>query len=56
MLEQLARGKSNEQIAAAAGLSPKTVRNVVTVLFDKLEVKSRAEAIVKAREEGFGGG
>lgn len=56
LLEQLARGKSNEQIAAAAGLSPKTVRNVVTVLFDKLEVKSRAEAIVKAREEGFGGG
>lgn len=56
LLEQLARGKSNEEIAAAAGLSPKTVRNVVSVLFDKLAVRSRAEAIVKAREAGFGGG
>jgi DNA-binding NarL/FixJ family response regulator len=55
LLEQLARGKSNDEIAAAAGISPKTVRNVVTVLFDKLAVRTRAEAIVKAREAGYGG-
>jgi pimeloyl-ACP methyl ester carboxylesterase/DNA-binding CsgD family transcriptional regulator len=54
LLEQLARGKSNQEIAAAAGISPKTVRNVVTVLFDKLGVHTRAEAIVKAREAGYG--
>jgi pimeloyl-ACP methyl ester carboxylesterase/DNA-binding CsgD family transcriptional regulator len=56
LLEQVARGKSNEEIAATAGISPKTVRNVVSVLFDKLAVHTRAEAIVKAREAGFGGG
>jgi pimeloyl-ACP methyl ester carboxylesterase/DNA-binding CsgD family transcriptional regulator len=54
LLEQLARGKSNQEIATAAGISPKTVRNVVTVLFDKLGVHTRAEAIVKAREAGYG--
>lgn len=54
LLEHLARGKSNEEIARAAGISPKTVRNVVSVLFDKLAVHTRAEAIVKAREAGYG--
>ena len=55
LLEQLAQGKSNDEIAKVAGISPKTVRNVVSVLFDKLAVHTRAEAIVKAREAGFGG-
>lgn len=54
MLELLAQGRDNSQIAAALGLSEKTIRNQVSAIFDKLEVESRAQAIVRARESGFG--
>jgi pimeloyl-ACP methyl ester carboxylesterase/DNA-binding CsgD family transcriptional regulator len=54
MLELLAQGRDNLQIAATLGLSEKTVRNQVSAIFDKLAVESRAQAIVKARESGFG--
>lgn len=53
-LELLARGLSNEEIATRLGISEKTVRNLVSTLFDKLGVPSRAQAIVKAREAGLG--
>lgn len=56
LLEELARGRSNDEIAATLGIRSKTVRNVVSVLFDKLGVPTRAAAIVKAREAGFGQG
>jgi DNA-binding NarL/FixJ family response regulator len=36
-------------------LSPKTVRNYVSSIFAKLQVTSRGEAIVRAREQGLGG-
>ena len=54
LLEFLARGLDNHQIAAHLELSEKTVRNMVSSVFDKLGVESRAQAIVKAREAGFG--
>ncbi len=54
LLEFLARGLDNHQIAAHLDLSEKTVRNMVSAVFDKLGVESRAQAIVKAREAGFG--
>ncbi len=54
LLELLARGLDNAQIAAHAGLSEKTVRNQVSVLFDKIDAANRAQAIVKARDAGFG--
>jgi pimeloyl-ACP methyl ester carboxylesterase/DNA-binding CsgD family transcriptional regulator len=54
LLELLAHGLDNLQIAAHLGLSEKTVRNKVSAVFDKLEVASRAQAIVRAREAGFG--
>jgi pimeloyl-ACP methyl ester carboxylesterase/DNA-binding CsgD family transcriptional regulator len=54
LLELLAQGRDNLQIAAALGLSEKTVRNQVSLLFDRLGVESRAMAIVTARELGLG--
>lgn len=54
VLELLARGLANEEIAERLGISSKTVRNVVSAVFDKLGVSSRAQAIVKARESGLG--
>jgi DNA-binding NarL/FixJ family response regulator len=54
ILELIAAGRSNAQIAAALYLSPKTVRNNVSNIFAKLHVADRAEAIVRAREAGLG--
>jgi pimeloyl-ACP methyl ester carboxylesterase/DNA-binding CsgD family transcriptional regulator len=54
VLEHLARGLDNHQIAAHLEISEKTVRNLVSAVLDKLEVESRAAAIVRAREAGYG--
>ena len=54
LLELIAQGRDNAQVAALLGLSEKTVRNHITSIFAKLEVESRAQAIVRARDSGFG--
>jgi pimeloyl-ACP methyl ester carboxylesterase/DNA-binding CsgD family transcriptional regulator len=54
VLELIARGLDNGQIAAGLGMSPKTVRNHINAIFAKLDVPTRARAIVCAREAGFG--
>lgn len=54
LLELLAHGLDNLQIAAHLGLAEKTVRNKVSAVFTKLDVSTRAKAIVIAREAGFG--
>lgn len=54
LLELIAQGRDNAQIAAVLTLSEKTVRNHITSIFSKLEVESRAQAIVMARDGGFG--
>ena len=54
VLDLVARGRDNFRIAAELGLANKTVRNHVTHLLDKLGVCTRAEAIVLARDAGFG--
>lgn len=54
VLDLMARGISNHQIAEHLFISPKTVRNHITRIFSKLQVERRAEAIVQAREAGFG--
>jgi pimeloyl-ACP methyl ester carboxylesterase/DNA-binding CsgD family transcriptional regulator len=56
ILELLARGLDNSQIAARLDLSEKTVRNNVSQIFDKIEVENRSQAIVAARDGGFGRG
>ena len=54
VLELIAQGLDNAQIAARLELAEKTVRNNVTHIFDKIEVETRAQAIVRAREAGLG--
>lgn len=54
ILGLVAAGRPNAQIAATLHLSPKTVRNNVSNIFTKLHVADRAEAIVHARDAGFG--
>jgi len=53
ILEHIARGLSNGEIAAALFISEKTVRNHITSIFDKLRVDTRAKAIVIARDAGL---
>jgi len=54
VLELIARGLDNAQIAARLELSEKTVRNNITRIFDKLGVENRPQAIVLARDAGLG--
>ncbi len=54
VLDLLARGLDNDTIAARLSVTPKTVRNYVSIVYDKLGVPSRARAIVLAREAGLG--
>jgi pimeloyl-ACP methyl ester carboxylesterase len=54
VLHLIARGLDNAQIAARLELAEKTVRNHITHIFEKMQVESRAQAIVRAREAGFG--
>jgi len=54
VLELMAQGLDNAQIAARLDLSEKTVRNHITRIFDKIEVENRSQAIVAARKAGLG--
>lgn len=54
ILDQLAAGRRTAAIAEGLHLSPKTVSNHLTTIFAKLQVASRAEAIVLARQRGLG--
>lgn len=54
VLDLIARGLTNDEIANRLYISPKTVRNHNTRIFSKLQVNSRAKAIVLAREAGIG--
>jgi DNA-binding NarL/FixJ family response regulator len=55
ILDLIAAGRSNTEIARRLVLSDKTVRNVVSNIFVKLQVADRSQAIVRAREAGLGG-
>jgi DNA-binding NarL/FixJ family response regulator len=54
VLDAIARGLDNNEIATALGMSEKTVRNHVTRVMDKIGAEHRYQAIVRAREAGFG--
>jgi len=54
VLDLIARGLANEEIAKHLSLSAKTVRNHINSIFGKLGTSNRAQAIVRAREAGLG--
>jgi DNA-binding NarL/FixJ family response regulator len=53
ILQLIARGRNNGDIARRLFLADKTVRNHVSSIFAKLQVADRSEAIVRAREAGL---
>ncbi len=55
ILDLVASGSNNQQIAAALFISEKTVRNHLTTIFHKIGVSSRSQAIVFARDRGVAG-
>lgn len=54
ILDLIAQGHRNTDIADRLFLSPKTVRNHVSNILHKLQVTDRTEAIIRAREAGLG--
>jgi DNA-binding NarL/FixJ family response regulator len=54
ILELMARGSANADIARYLGLTLKTVRNHVSNIYAKLLVADRAQAVLKARDAGLG--
>jgi DNA-binding NarL/FixJ family response regulator len=56
ILDLIAAGRNNSQIAAQLFLAPETVRNNVSAILAKLQATDRAEAIIRARDAGLGGG
>jgi DNA-binding NarL/FixJ family response regulator len=56
VLDLIAAGRNNAQIASALYLAPKTVRNNVSNILAKPQATDRAEAIIRARDAGLGGG
>jgi len=53
ILQLIARGISNADIARELSLSPKTVYNYVSNILSKLQVVDRAQAVIRAREAGL---
>jgi pimeloyl-ACP methyl ester carboxylesterase len=54
VLELIARGLDNASIAKRLFVSGATVRNHVTHIFAKLDVRTRAHAVARARDAGYG--
>ncbi len=53
VLQHLAAGRSNKEIAAKLAVSPNTVKTHIARLYEKLSAARRTEAIAKARELGL---
>jgi DNA-binding NarL/FixJ family response regulator len=54
VLDLLAAGHTNHQIAEQLGRSAKTVANHISAIFAKLQVADRTQAILRARDAGLG--
>lgn len=53
VLDLIANGKSTQEIAKELYLTTGTVRNYISMIFDKLDVSNRVEAIVRFKEKGW---
>jgi DNA-binding NarL/FixJ family response regulator len=53
VLHQLAKGRTNKEIAAHLFISEDTVKSHIKGLFSKLEVKDRTEAVITAFRHGI---
>jgi DNA-binding NarL/FixJ family response regulator len=54
VLDLIAAGRTNHQIAEQLGLSAKTIANHISAIFAKLQVADRTQAILRARDAGLG--
>lgn len=53
VLELIADGKNTKEIAEKLSIKTGTVRNYISIILDKLEVKNRIEAITQSKEKGW---
>lgn len=54
ILNHIARGLNNHEIAGQLHIAVKTVNNHISNIFNKLQVVDRTQAVIKAREAGLG--
>ncbi len=54
VLDLIAAGVRNAEIARQMSIAPKTVANHISAIFNKLQVADRSQAIVLARDAGLG--
>ena len=53
VLNQLAQGLSNKQIAHVLGVAEPTIKMHISALLRALGVQNRVQILIKARERGF---
>lgn len=53
ILKEVAKGKSNKEIAQVFYKSPRTIEYNLTEIFKKLQVNTRAEAVLKSKQWGI---
>lgn len=55
ILTLVANGASNKDIAAELNLSERTIKNYLSIIFQKLQVNNRTEAAIRAMKDGLVG-
>jgi DNA-binding NarL/FixJ family response regulator len=53
ILSLVANGDSNRDIAAKLNLSERTIKNYLSIIFQKLQVNNRTEAAIRAMKDGL---
>jgi DNA-binding NarL/FixJ family response regulator len=53
VLELVAKGRTNKAIGSALGISPRTIQGHLAKIFDKLQVESRTEAVMRGVSAGL---